>query len=590
MNSKRFLLPYLLAAVYFFAAYVALHLTKAEDGIAAVWPASGVFIAGLLCLDRPGRKHLTIGVALASFLGNMLGHVPPLTAIGFTIANLIEGYIVFYLMGSSRRQPRLSAPLNMLRFGGASIVAGLASTLMAGLLTTNFDTSFLLSWFSTVTLGMLIVTPVFIFLAEDPAGRKNLFSLTGLWMALLMVALSFAAFAQVQAPMLFLPVVGISIVTLTLGISGTAVALLLVAVIGSVLTVLGIGPLPGYFATTPEQVLYFQLYLVALLVSALPLTTLLEQRKRALIALDYNKRMLESAECAAGLGHWHYRISDRSTYWSKEARRLCQIPGESDPDLFEALDIYHEDDRERVRALTFQAMTSGIPFVFEARIPYTDGGVRHIEGRGMAEEDATGQITAIFGTILDVTERVEAIQDAIAMRTQAELEADKVRHMAETDPLTGLPNRRKVLDDLEAHTRLAFAGEQRLSLAMIDIDRFKSINDEFGHAAGDRALKVVADLIHRQLRTGETVGRIGGEEFLLLLPGSTVGEAVERAEQCRAAVAAHDWANEGFGRVTLSIGVAGWKSGDTVQDLLRAADVALYGAKGRGRDRTNSQA
>lgn len=588
MNSKRFWLPYSLAALYFIAAFVALQLTKAEDGITAVWPASGVFIAGLLSFDRMGRRHLTIGVAIASFISNVYVSLPILTAIGFTIANLIEGYIVFYLMGRSREQLRLSAPLSMLRFGAASIIAGAASALMAGVLTVNFDSGFLSSWFSTVTLGILIVTPVFLFLAEDPVGRRQLLSLRALWMMLLMIGLSFAAFAQNSAPMMFLPVVGISVVTLTLGISGTAIALLILTAIGSLITGMGIGPLPLYFATPQEQVVYFQLYLLALLVSALPLTTLLEQRRRALVDLDYNRRMLEAAESAANLGHWRYRISDQATFWSKEARRLCHIPDDSDPDLFEALEIYHEDDRERVRALTFQAMTHGIPFVYEARIPNADGSIHHVEGRGMAEEGSDGEIAAIFGTILDVTERVDAMREAQDLRAQAELEAEKIRQMAETDPLTELPNRRKVLEDLEAHTLLAERGQQKLSLAMIDIDRFKTINDNYGHAAGDHALQLVANLLRDQLREGETIGRIGGEEFLLLLPGATIEKAFERAEDCRAAVAAHSWSKEEFGRVTLSIGVASWRPENRMEDLLRAADVALYGAKGRGRDRTNS--
>jgi two-component system cell cycle response regulator len=151
--------------------------------------------------------------------------------------------------------------------------------------------------------------------------------------------------------------------------------------------------------------------------------------------------------------------------------------------------------------------------------------------------------------------------------------------LAATDPLTGLLNRRAFF---ERATELCDRADV-LSAIMVDIDHFKRVNDLHGHDIGDRVIRAVAELLAAQ---GEAVGRLGGEEFVILLKGRTMTEAVELAERLRAQSTelSFETAKETF-RVTLSFGVSERRSGDSIDGFLRRADVALYAAKAAGRNR-----
>ena len=195
---------------------------------------------------------------------------------------------------------------------------------------------------------------------------------------------------------------------------------------------------------------------------------------------------------------------------------------------------------------------------------------------------------------VDITRRHEAEQ-ALALANQQLSEQIRenealqalLREQAVHDPLTGLYNRR-YLDEI-AGRELTRARREKtpVTLAVLDIDHFKGINDRYGHQGGDRVLVELAELLRAHIRSTDIACRIGGEEFLLLLPNLPLRAAIERAERLRQAFAAlpvhfDEWTL----RATLSIGLAGYPDhGDTVDFLIRAADEALYEAKRRGRDR-----
>ena len=154
------------------------------------------------------------------------------------------------------------------------------------------------------------------------------------------------------------------------------------------------------------------------------------------------------------------------------------------------------------------------------------------------------------------------------------------------DPLTGLANRRHFRAVLEREIdRVTRSGEAAL-LLMLDIDHFKAVNDTHGHPAGDFVLRAIADLLQESVRGEDAVGRIGGEEFALLLPGVHQDEALRRAETIRAAIASSD------AGMTVSIGVAGFVPDVQVEPdtLLRRADAALYAAKRGGRNQVAADA
>ena len=160
------------------------------------------------------------------------------------------------------------------------------------------------------------------------------------------------------------------------------------------------------------------------------------------------------------------------------------------------------------------------------------------------------------------------------------------------DNLTGVNNRSTILAFLAKHADLARRYRRPLSLVLADLDHFKSVNDRFGHAAGDEALRIFGTLAINRLRTSDPVGRIGGEEFLIVLPETRCQEAVNVAEDLRKAVASEIITPSGGGdpfQLTCCFGVAQLQPRDADGgSLLARTDVALYRAKALGRNRVES--
>jgi diguanylate cyclase (GGDEF)-like protein len=164
---------------------------------------------------------------------------------------------------------------------------------------------------------------------------------------------------------------------------------------------------------------------------------------------------------------------------------------------------------------------------------------------------------------------------------------EELERLATTDALTGLPNRRQLMTFMEQEVQRAERSGRPLALAMLDIDRFKSINDTHGHQAGDTVLQIVAQELQRVTRGGDLLGRIGGEEFAVLMPETSLEQARWACERLRKAVSKRvmRYSNGMSGHVTISSGVAllAGKEGST--HLIARADAALYQAKEDGRDR-----
>ncbi len=162
----------------------------------------------------------------------------------------------------------------------------------------------------------------------------------------------------------------------------------------------------------------------------------------------------------------------------------------------------------------------------------------------------------------------------------------KMTEIAQTDPLTGLLNRRRMEERLLEEAARFRARGANFSVIIADVDRFKAINDEHGHAAGDRVLAGVANVFENGVRTGDAVARWGGEEFLLLLPGTELRAAEDVAHRLRAAAEQRLAELGGLpSALTLTFGVASFASNPTVGACLKAADDALYRGKAQGRNR-----
>ena len=198
--------------------------------------------------------------------------------------------------------------------------------------------------------------------------------------------------------------------------------------------------------------------------------------------------------------------------------------------------------------------------------------------------------------------RIEALRDSEGTVTHfAAIERDvtmdkrrldELEFVADRDTLTGIPNRRALLRGIESEIRTAQirsgAGGEPIEpcVAFIDVDHFKQVNDELGHAVGDAVLFGVADRLTENVRRCDMLGRLGGEEFGVCMPGVTLQDAEALAERLRRAVAGAPFETlAGLVSITVSIGVAAYKGGDSVARLMKRADTAMYAAKRAGRDR-----
>jgi two-component system, cell cycle response regulator len=194
-----------------------------------------------------------------------------------------------------------------------------------------------------------------------------------------------------------------------------------------------------------------------------------------------------------------------------------------------------------------------------------------------------------LATRLVVADRISRLHERLAIQqAQLELLNHRLFDQARTDPLTGLHNRLKLREDLDLLSAQDDRHAEPYCALMVDIDNFKSYNDTYGHFAGDKILTNVASTLLKSLRQGDHGYRYGGEEFLLILAGTSLQQGCLAAERRRNSVQHLEIQHEGNARriVTISVGVAQWRQGSgTLNAWLKEADTALYAAKSLGRNR-----
>lgn len=227
------------------------------------------------------------------------------------------------------------------------------------------------------------------------------------------------------------------------------------------------------------------------------------------------------------------------------------------------LDLYRLTihDRDELAELVESLRAEGATAKFEERQRLADGTVRLVE---------------IHSTPMRIASRefdLAIVQDV----TEQRLAHERLERLASTDELTGALNRRRFFQVVGEELERAERYERTAALLMLDLDHFKSVNDELGHLAGDSALVRFADTCREQLRTSDEFARLGGEEFAAFLPETDRAGAVAIAERIRSAA-------EGTG-VTVSVGVAEWQQGMSLDSLYARADKLLYEAKQAGRNR-----
>lgn len=212
----------------------------------------------------------------------------------------------------------------------------------------------------------------------------------------------------------------------------------------------------------------------------------------------------------------------------------------------------------------------------------------------MAYGEVLGLLYIRQGGSQDLAESSLQLVEAVAEQTALALANGRMREVLQTqsikDPLTGLYNRRFMEETLDREIARARRTSSCLSVIMLDLDHFKSMNDRHGHAAGDNVLRAVSALLLRSLRTTDVACRFGGEELMVILPDCPPEGAILRAEAIRASLEALALVELGQAfKVTASFGVASTAiCGNDSKFLMKAADSALYSAKRSGRNRVES--
>ncbi len=240
--------------------------------------------------------------------------------------------------------------------------------------------------------------------------------------------------------------------------------------------------------------------------------------------------------------------------------------------------LFHPDDVERIsrdHAATLQTSESRVTY----RLRQGDGSYRWAETRSYTRPAATGAPRMVAIT-RDVHEQYVAEEQARGSERRLR---DRLVALATTDRLTQLPNRRSGEQTLRREISRARRSARPLAIAILDVDRFKTLNDTHGHLAGDRALKAIASRIRDALREYDHVSRWGGEEFLAVLPEASAEEAFQSIERVRSEVERID--HEHGERVTISAGVGTVSGHESSDEALARVDRALYRAKESGRNR-----
>lgn len=221
---------------------------------------------------------------------------------------------------------------------------------------------------------------------------------------------------------------------------------------------------------------------------------------------------------------------------------------------------------------------------FKDAIEYEDKEMRIVMGGYKKGYD--GKTEGSFLLKAEKFEREDTYLLSFVDITSLERESKNLELLAMTDPLTGVYNRMKFGNLMESEISKSRRYKTPLSLAVLDIDFFKKINDTYGHQAGDYVLVTVAELIRSSIERADIFARWGGEEFMLLMPGSDINEATAKVEKLREMLAGYDFIEPPT--VTGSFGVASFGENDNMDSLIKRADDALYAAKHNGRNRVES--
>lgn len=306
----------------------------------------------------------------------------------------------------------------------------------------------------------------------------------------------------------------------------------------------------------------------------------LETRQRLQYAeqsLRQSETRLARAQKIARLGSWEWNVVTGDIYWSEELYRIFGLtPGEPSSITMEWIfGLVSPSDMAAFKKVMLAAAKNGQPFNIVYRINSLTDGEIVVNSQGEVEFDKAGQVQLVAGTTLDITARIRA--------------ESEIQQLINYDNLTGLPNRSMLHDRLRLAIAQAARDQKLVGVLMLDLDRFKGINEALGHRAGDKLLKTVAKRLSACVRESDTLARLGGDEFVAILIGVASEDGITTVAKKILGLIAEPVYIEGHEIYTSgSIGIAVYPmDGDDSHTLLKHADLAMYQAKDL--DRNNFQ-
>ncbi|MDI1297172.1 MAG: diguanylate cyclase [bacterium] len=578
---SSFYAPALVGCGYFLAASLALLISRFEGGLAFIWGANALLMARLLTSRRRHWPPVIVACALASALSTSLFGMGPAAAIPMAVANVIEALTVAILcrrFAPDRKVAGSIAPLIIFILalcGVANVLAGAVAGLVASLLTpVSFGASWV-QWYIGHVLGGLTCTPLLILFLQGELGRwfkdtSLATKLEALVLLLLFSLVTWGVFYHARYPMLFAPMVPLVLIAFRIGHLGSAASIIILATIGGIATLSGHGPINLLPGTAGDHIQFFQVYLALCFLLSLPVAAELNGRRRLFRLLQDSEARYRVIAEHSGDVVLNISVDGTIQYASPSATEQigCKpelLVGQSAANLIDPLDRAVVIATHR-RALSHPGGTHKVEF----RPLLSTINAQWCEMVTRAVVDERGVTCGVISTVRDIS-RHKAQQHAL-------------QQVAAVDSLTGADSRRAFLDKLDREVARAGQGTPSC-LLLIDIDHFKAVNDRYGHGAGDRVLTTFVERLRPGLRSTDSIGRLGGEEFAILIADSDIARASMVCERLRKMVAAPvEVAGGDAITVTFSAGLAELVRESDSATLLDAADKALYRAKHGGRN------
>jgi diguanylate cyclase len=473
LSRKLILRASALALLFCINSLLVIDVSRYSAGVAAIWSANAFLVFALMISPRRHHWAYLLGALITGLATNFWAGFGISTAISFSVANIVEAWLVDRLVTwRVSRKNILATPAGLAWF---ALVAIMVPVVSASVAATGLHGAVLhewRAWLYSDILGLLVVVPTLLVLRQHARGEgaqiswRRCAELAAILSIVLMTVLTI--FLMPPAPLLFLIALPLLVAVFRFGAVGAVAATAIIAVASVSCTLFGLGPIAAWSPDPLIRIYLLQAFLAAELLIALPIAALLADRDRT------------------------------------AAHLLAQ--------------------ERKVRLLAETA------------------------------------------------------------RRSAELNARQAALVSATDELTGLASRKRIFQKLHSAVHFANARGTPLWVALFDVDNFKAVNDGYGHAIGDAVLRTIGHNVITFLPRHIMAGRVGGEEFLVVMQSVTRADALKTAADLRKMLASIDYPAL-RSPVTISIGVAGGIGDHDAERLFSAADAALYSAKRAGRNR-----